>query len=55
VNDYLFLVATLPYAAQYVAGNWSIIKKRAKVSKEEAQKALDILINMGIKISNVLG
>lgn len=55
VKDYLFLTATLPYAAQFVAGNWSINKRRSMVSKEEAQKALGILINIGIKISSVLG
>jgi hypothetical protein len=54
-KDYLFLTGTLPYAAQFMAGNWTINKTRSTVSKEEAQKALDILINMGIKISDVLG
>jgi hypothetical protein len=55
VKDYLFLTATLSYAAQFMPGNWSINKRRSMVSKEEAHKALGILINIGIKISSVLG
>ena len=55
VKDYLYLDSILPYAMQFEAGNWSINKRRSTVSKEEAQNALETLINMGIKISNILG
>ena len=55
VKDYLYLDSILPYAMQFEAGNWSINKRRSTVSKEEAQNALEMLINMGIKISNILG
>jgi hypothetical protein len=54
IRDYFYLNAVLPHAVQFVSGNWSTIKKRTDINKEQAQKALEILVNMAIKISSLI-
>lgn len=54
MKDYLLMEQKLPHSSQTMSGKWHYSLKGRDVSRDEAEKMISILINLSLKLSQIV-